>query len=152
MELAWANCVGAKLCIIPSPASSFCGESDESLEHFFLSSHYTKNFWSEVIEWLVDHKVKIENLSGKDMLFGTIGCVDEVFVSHILLLEKQYLYSCRHNKYSPSITVLNSKINTVLLVETMVAKSETHNIKWSKYKSDRRTILSPLTSFIINLY
>ena len=46
--------------IIPSPARSLCGESDESLEHLFLSCHYTKNFWSEIKKWLVDRKVKIE--------------------------------------------------------------------------------------------
>ena len=43
-------------------------------------------------------------------------------------------------KYSPSIKVLISKINAVFLIETMIAKSnnklETHNMKWSKYKSD----------------
>ena len=53
---------------------------------------------------------------------------------------KKYLYPCRQNKYSPSFRVRNSKINTVLLIETMIAKSnnklETHNMKWSKYKSD----------------
>ena len=36
-----------KIGIIPSPACSLWGESDESLEHLFLSFHYTKNFWSE---------------------------------------------------------------------------------------------------------
>ena len=108
--------------------------------NLFLSCHYTKKFLSEVIKWLVDHKVKIENLSDKDILFGIIRCEDEIFVNHILLLAKQYLYSCIQNKYSPSIRVLNSKINTVFIIETMIAKSnnklETHNMKWSKYKSD----------------
>ena len=122
-----------KIGIIPSPACSLGGESDESLEHLFLSCHYTKNFWSEVIKWLVDNKVKIENLSDKDILFGIIGYEDETFVNHILLLSKQYLYSCRQNKYSPSIRVLNSKINTVFLIETMIAKSnnelQTHDMK-----------------------
>ena len=111
-----------KMGIIPSPACSLCGESDESLEHLFLSCHYTKNFWSEVIKWLVDHKVKIENLSDKDILFGIIGCEDEIFVNHILLLAKQYLYSCIQIKYSLSNRVLNSKINTVFLIETLIAK------------------------------
>ena len=113
---------------------------DESFEYLFLSCHYTKNFWSEVIKWLVDHKVKIENLSDKDILFGITGCEDEIFVNHILLLAKQYLYSCRQNKYPPSIRVLHSEINTVFLIETMIAKSnntlETHNMEWSKYKSE----------------
>ena len=110
------------------------------LNIFFLSCHYSKNFWAEVIKWLEDHKVKIENLSNKDILFGTFGCKDKIFVNHILLLAKQYLYSCRQNKYSPSIRVLNSKIKTVFLIETMIARSdnklETHNMKWRKYKSD----------------
>ena len=49
-----------------------------------LTSH--QNFFSrlEVIKWLVDHKAKIENLSDKDILFGIIGCEDEIFVNHIL--------------------------------------------------------------------
>ena len=57
------------------------------------------------------------------IMFGIIGREDEIFLNHILLLAKQYLYSCRQNKYSPSIRVLNSKINTVFLIETMIAKS-----------------------------
>ena len=84
--------------------------------------------------------VVVRSLSNKDILFGIIGCEDEIFVNHILLLVKHYLYSCRQNKYPPSIRVLHSKINTVFLIETMIAKSnnklETHNMKWSKYKSD----------------
>ena len=51
---------------------------NDSKKHLFLSCHYTKNFWSEVIKWLVDHKVKIENLSDKDILFGIIGCEGEI--------------------------------------------------------------------------
>ena len=93
--------------IIPSSACSFCGKSDESLGHLFLSFHYTNNFWSEVIKWLVDHDVNIENLSDKDILSGIIGCEDEIFVNHKLLLAKQYLYSCRQNKHSKFNTVLN---------------------------------------------
>ena len=122
-----------KIGVIPSPAFSLCGVSDESLKHLFLSCHYTKNFWAEVIKWLVDHEVKIENLSDKDILFGIIGCKDKIFVNHILLLAKQYLYSCRQNKYSPFIRVLNSKVNIAFLIETVIAKSdnklETHNMK-----------------------
>ena len=31
-------------------------------------------------------EVKIENLLDKDILFGIIGCEEEIFVNHILLL------------------------------------------------------------------
>ena len=106
-----------------------------TLAQLFLSCQV---LGSEVIKWLVDHKFKIENLSGKDILFDIIECGDEIIVNRILLLAKKYLYSCRH--YSTSIRVLNSKIDTFFLIEAMIAKStnklETHNMKWSKYKSD----------------
>ena len=51
-------------------------------------------------------------------------------------MEKQsLLYSSLY-----SIRVLHSKINTVFLIETMIAKSnnklKTHNMKWNKYKPD----------------
>ena len=122
-----------KIGVIPSPACSLCGESDESLKHLFLSCHYTKNFWAEAIKCLVDHEVKLENLSDKGILFGIIGCKDKIFVNHISLLAKQYLYSCRQNKYSPFIRVLNSKVNIVFLIETVIGKSDnklqTHNMK-----------------------
>ena len=56
-----------------------------------------------IIKWFVDDKVKIEKFSNKDILFGIIGCEDEIFVNHILLLAKQYLYYGTQNRYSPSI-------------------------------------------------
>ena len=107
------NAFLCKIGFIPSPAFSLCGESDESLEHLFLSCHYTKNFYVEDMKWLDDHKVKNENLSDKYIMFGIIGCEDDIFLNHILLMAKQDLYSSRQNKSSPSIRVLNSKINTV---------------------------------------
>ena len=51
-----------------------------------------------LIKWLDDNKVKIENLSDKYILFGIIRCEDEIFVNHILLLAKQYLYSSRQDR------------------------------------------------------
>ena len=60
--------------------------------------------------YLKSNLVISTNLSDKDILFGIIGCEDEIFVNHILLLAKQYVYSCRQNKYSPFIRVLNSKL------------------------------------------
>ena len=88
-----------KIGIIPSPACSLCGESDESLEHLFLSCHYTKNFWSEVIKWLVDHKVKIENLSDKDIVFGILDVRTRyLWIIFYYWQNNIILYSCRQNK------------------------------------------------------
>ena len=39
----------------------------------FLSCHYSKNFWAEVIKWLDDHEVKIKNHLEKE-------CKDEILL------------------------------------------------------------------------
>ena len=122
-----------KIGIIPSPACSFCGDMNESLEHFFISCRYTKDFWAEVIKWFDNQGVKIKHLSEKDIMFGILRCEDELLINHILIIAKQYLYSCRQNKSLPSIKVLNLKIKTIHQLETMIAKSnnklKAHNMK-----------------------
>ena len=129
-----------KIGIFPSPACSFCGEMNESLEHFFISCRYTKDFWAEVIKWCNNQGVKIKHLSEKDIMFGILRCEDELLINHILIIAKQYLYSCRQNKSLPSIKVLNLKIKTIHQLETMIAKSnnklKAHNMKWDKYKKN----------------
>ena len=129
-----------KIGIIPSPACSFCGEMDESLEHFFTCCRYTKNFWAEVIKWLDNQGVKIEHLSNKDKMFGILRCEDELFVNHTLIIAKKYLYSCRQNKSLTSIKVFNSKIKMIHRLETIIAKSnnklKAHNMKWGRYKNN----------------
>ena len=129
-----------KIGIIPSPACSFCGEMNESLEHFFICCRYTKDFWAEVIKWFDNQGVKIEHLSDKDIMFGILRCEDELFINHTLITAKQYLYSCRQNNSLPSIKVFNSKMKMIHQLETMIAKSnnklKAHNMKWGKYKNN----------------
>jgi len=82
-----------KTGIIASPACTFCGEAEESLEHMFVTCHYTKNFWAEVIIWMGNLEFKIEPLSNKDIIFGITDCKKDLFVNHILLIAKKvYLF------------------------------------------------------------
>ena len=53
------------LCVIGIVSSLAC--SLIFLEHFFMTCHYSKNFWAEV-KWFDDREVKIEHLSGKDIV------------------------------------------------------------------------------------
>ena len=72
-----------KIGIIPSPVCSFCGEMNESLEHFFfISCRYTKDFWAEVIKWFDNQGVKVEHLSDRDIMFGILRCEDKLFINH----------------------------------------------------------------------
>ncbi len=100
-----------KINVVPSQACSFCGEMDEYLEHFFVYCHYLNFFRAEVIKWLDDPDIKIEQLSDKDIMFGILKCEDELFVNHILLVAKQYLYSCRKSKSLPLISKLKNYID-----------------------------------------
>ena len=129
-----------KIGIIPSPACSFCGELNESLEHFFICCRYTKDFWAEVIKWFDNQVVKIERLPDKDVMFGILRCEDELFINHIFTAAKQYLYSCRQNKSIPSIKEFNSKIKMIHQLETMIAKLnnklKVHDMKWGMYKKN----------------
>ena len=131
------NVLLSKIGIIPSSACSFCGEADESLEHLFVTCHYTKKFWAEVIKWMGNQDIEIEPLSNKDIMFGIMDCNRDLFVNHILLIAKKYIYSCRCNKTKPSIMVLNARIKMIHQLEMMVAKSCSklpfHLKKWGKF-------------------
>ena len=60
------NVLLSKIGKISSPTCSFCGEADESLEHIFVTCHYTKKFWAEVIKWVDNLGIEIEPLSDTD--------------------------------------------------------------------------------------
>jgi len=77
-----------------TPLCAFCGEMDESLKHLITSCHYSKNFWAEVVKWLDRQGIKIAHLSDKDIMFSIVRCNDELFVNHVVLVAKQYLYYC----------------------------------------------------------
>ena len=71
-------------------------------------------------------------------MLGIVRCDDELFVNHVILVAKQYLYYCRQKSLLPSVRVLDSKSKMIYQLETIVAKSNNkmsaHNIKWGKYK------------------
>ena len=128
-----------KVGLASTPACSFCGEMDEALGHLVTSCNHSKNFWAEVIKWFDKQGIKIANLSDKDIMFGIVRCNGELFVNHVLLVAKQYLYYCRQKSFLPSIRALDSKIKMIYQLETIIAKSNNkmsaHNIKWGKYKA-----------------
>ena len=62
---------------------AFCGETDESLEHLFVSCHYTREFWAEDIKWFSDFNTNINALSDKSIMLGILDCEDYLFVNHI---------------------------------------------------------------------
>ena len=70
-------------------------------------------------------------------MFGMMDCNRDLFVNHILLIAKKYIYSCRCTKTTPSIIVLDARIKMIHRLEMMIAKScnklPIHLKKWGKY-------------------
>ena len=126
-----------KIGVLPSPACSFCGKEDESLEHILISCNYAKEFWAEVIKWLCNLKVNINNLNNREILFGMSNCEDEIFINHVLLVAKQYLYSCRCKSTFPLIKVFKARLRKIETLELEVAKSKNklpnYTAKWGKF-------------------
>ena len=126
-----------KIGVLPSPACSFCGKEDESLEHILISCNYAKEFWAEVIKWLCNLKVNINNLNNREILFGMSNCEDEIFINHALLVAKQYLYSCRCKSTFPLIKVFKARLRKIETLELEVAKSKNklpnYTAKWGKF-------------------
>ena len=92
---------------------------DESLEHIITSCHYSKKCWAEVIKWFDKQGIAIAHLSDEDIMLGIVRCDDELFVNHVILVAKQYLYYCRQKSFLPSIRVLDSSAYVLLISLTI---------------------------------
>ena len=57
-----------------------------------------------------------------------------LFINHILLVGKQYIYNCRCTKTNPCLRVFLARLNNVYQLETIIAKSKNkmsfHLSKW----------------------
>ena len=91
-----------------------------------------------MIKWFHKQGIEIAHLFDKDIMLGIVRCDDELFVNHVLLVAKQYVYYCRQKSSLPLIRVLDSKIKMIYQLETIIARSNNkmlaHTIKWGKYK------------------
>ena len=129
-----------KIGISSSPRCSLCDGADESLEHLFVSCLITQSFWAEVIKWCSNRGVVINHLSAKDILFGIKVHKDNLFINHILLVGKQYIYNCRCTKTNPCLRVFLARLNNVYQLETIIAKSKNkmsfHLSKWQALLTD----------------
>ena len=126
-----------KIGVTSSPVCSFCGKENESLEHILIHCNYANEFWAEVIKWLCSLKVNINTLNNKEILLGMPNCKDELFVNHVLLIAKQYLYSCRCRKPFPIFKVFMSRLRKIQNLELVIAKSKNklsfYVAKWGNF-------------------
>ena len=60
-RIIYTNKILCKMGKVASPMCSFCGKSDESLEHLFIHCEITCNFWLSVRNWLEEHDIFLQN-------------------------------------------------------------------------------------------
>ena len=72
-------------------------------------------------------------------MLGLPNCKDKLFVNNVLLIVKQYLFSCRCRKTFPIFEVFMSRLRKIQNLELVIAKSKTklsiHTAKWGKFDS-----------------
>lgn len=113
---------------------SFSEKENESLEHIFIHCNYTEEFWAEVIKWLRSLNVNINRLNNKEIMLGMSNCEDGLFVNHVLLIAKQYLYFCRCRETFRIYKVFMSRLRKIQNLELVIAKSKN---KVSLYTAER---------------
>ena len=118
------NAFLCKIGVVSFPVCSFCEKENESLEHIFIHCNYTEEFWAEVIKWLRSLNVNINRLNNKEIMLGMPNCEDELFVNHVLLIAKQYLYFCHCRKTFPIFKVFVSRLRKIQNLELVIAKSK----------------------------
>ena len=126
-----------KIGKLDSALCTFCGMLDESLEHLFVTCHFTTLLWRELIAWCIGRQIKVESLSAVNIIFGDWQRKDcFLLFNHIILIAKQYIYSCRSNNLKPLFHVLLQRIKFVYQLECKIAKWnnswQAHSIKWGK--------------------
>ena len=121
--------------IVTSPTCTFCGKSDESLEHLFIYCETTCSFWLSVTKWLKDYFINLHNLNASNITFGFFR-KDFLLLNHIIILCKQVIYQCRCLNIKPSLSLLKARIKFTYKLEFLIAKEnktlEIHNKKWKE--------------------
>jgi len=70
-----------------SSACSFCGVTDESLEHLFMTCQFTATLWEKLIIRCNNLNIEVESLCAVDILFGDWRRKDDfAFLKHIILI------------------------------------------------------------------
>ena len=101
---------------------TFCQNEEETIVHFFWHCPFVKQFWEDLLQDLLNTCDHIHNLTLtlELILFGTKENVvtDSVF-DYILLIAKQYIYSCKWKdvREVPSVLVFKRMLRNRYKIE-----------------------------------
>jgi hypothetical protein len=120
---------------------SFCGREKDSIPHIFWHCGVVQNFWLAFERWIKEKCVNEYNLKMNEsiVLFGVANNVafDDVF-DLIVVLAKQYIYSCRYNNTHPNLTGFKNKLSGRYKIERYNAMINQElivfDVAWHCYK------------------
>ena len=123
--------------MIDSALCAFCKEEVESLEHLFCLCKVTRTFWNTFFSWLNVHNFEEVHFTAVHILFGFFDISEDFhLLNHLVLLAKQFIYSCKLNRNQPSFKVFLAKIKTVYEMEHLIARDrnqlQKHFSKWKR--------------------
>ena len=90
----------------------------ENLLHLFWECEYTTKFWKELEEWL-NKKLKTPITLSKLTCLGLKPFKKSKLnaLNHVLLLGKQFIYTCKFTNVKPKISAFEQKLKFVQILE-----------------------------------
>ena len=103
-----------------------------------MTCRFTQFLWERLVCWCISRDIRVQSLTFVDVIFGDWKTKkDFLLLNHILIIAKQYIYSCRNNNSKLAFNVLLARIKLVIQLEFKIAeeknKLRTHLVKWSKF-------------------
>ena len=115
----------SKLSVTPN--CDFCLTHKETIEHIFWECNISKNIWFKLKEWLENMNMTLD-LSSKAVLLGDPK--NHIYLEHIKLITKEYIYNSKLKKKLPSFEGLIPYIIYKIKIEKEVLSKKCFENKW----------------------
>ena len=129
------NYILHKWNLVETNICSFCSNYPETLNHLFLQCPNTRNIWNDFEHWWFQNSNTQLSLTNFEIIFGfcTKSPLDTL-KNTLILVTKQYIYSCRCRGLVPFIDSLINRFSQTYKIEKIIAlnknKLHFHNNKW----------------------
>ena len=103
---------------------TFCKDSNETISHLFFDCRFVKVIWNQLKAWLMLEFNFNFSCSKTETLFGCLNT--SVPINMILLLTKQFIFSCKTNKSILNLEIFKKRFKLYILCE-----------KYNAFQTDR---------------
>lgn len=123
-----------KMSIVDTEMCSLCKVEQETVSHLLVDCIHAKELWNKIITtWF--NKISISHLTEKQIILGmSSGNASDIFVNHVILMGKYYLYKCRLTEKKVCFTDFCTSLRYTEMIELKIAeakgKDNKHFVKW----------------------